>query len=70
MDSILTLFCSVDDLWQRFAPDWQRTQVTPHRHRHRASQMHPSEIMTILILFHQSHLQGFLSVPGQHPVAP
>ncbi len=23
--SILELFCSVDDFWQQFAPNWQKT---------------------------------------------
>lgn len=60
MDSILPLFCSVDDFWQTFAPTWHTTLVgdAPQR-RQRAGVMHPSEIMTILILFHQSHYRTF-----------
>jgi len=58
--SILELFCSVDDFWQQFAPRWQHELLTSgQRQRKRLSDMHPSEIMTILILFHQSHYRTF-----------
>ncbi len=58
--SILELFCSVDDFWQQFAPQWQQELLTcGQRQRNRLTQMHPSEIMTILILFHQSHYRTF-----------
>ena len=58
--SILDLFCSVDDFWQQFAPTWHQDLLTSgQRHRVRPTQLHPSEIMTILILFHQSHYRDF-----------
>jgi Transposase DDE domain len=58
--SILELFCSVDDFWMQFAPQWQRTLVASgQRKRLRPTQMYPSEIMTIMILFHQSHYRTF-----------
>src|SRR5213079_2742758 len=58
--SILELFCSVDDFWQQFAPTWHHELLTSgQRHRVRPTQLHPSEIMTILILFHQSHYRTF-----------
>jgi hypothetical protein len=58
--SILELFCSVDDFWQQFAPQWQQDLLTSgQRQRIRLTQMHPSEIMTIVILFHQSHYRTF-----------
>jgi transposase len=60
MDSILALFCGVDDFWQEFAPRWHQVQIqNGSRHRRRASAMHPSEMMTILILFHQSGYRTF-----------
>jgi transposase len=59
MDSILPLFCSVDDFWHEFAPHWQRHLLTTGRQRQRAGVMHPSEMLTILILFHQSHYRTF-----------
>src|SRR5512142_3309265 len=58
--SILELFCSVDDFWQPFAPSWQQELVHSGQHqRNRLSDLHPSEIMTIVILFHQSHYRTF-----------
>lgn len=58
--SILELFCSVDDFWQQFAPKWQAALLAEGQgHRLRATQMHPSEMMTIIILFHQSHYRTF-----------
>ena len=58
--SILELFCSVDDFWQQFAPTWQQDLLTSgQRQRMRLTQLHPSEIMTILILFQQSHYRTF-----------
>jgi hypothetical protein len=58
--SILDLFCAVDDFWQQFAPEWEAALLADSvRRRRRAGQMHPSEIMTILIWFHQSHYRTF-----------
>src|SRR6266487_6563716 len=58
--SILELFCSVDDFWQQFAPKWHQDLLTSgQRQRWRPTQMYPSEIMTILILFQQSHYRTF-----------
>jgi hypothetical protein len=58
--SILELFYSVDDFWQQFAPSWQGNLLAAgQRQRLRATQMHPSEMMTIMILFHQSHYRTF-----------
>ena len=56
MDSLLELFVSVDDFWQAFRPYWhQHLLETGVRKRLRDSQLSESEIMTIMILFHQSH---------------
>jgi DDE family transposase len=58
--SILDVYCSVDDFWQRFAPRWEAALlVRGAQRRRRAGQMHPSEIMTIVIWFHQSHYRTF-----------
>jgi hypothetical protein len=52
---ILDLYCSVDAFWQRFEPLWERDLLTSgQRRRRRATRLHPSEILTILILFQQS----------------
>ena len=57
--SILDLFCSVDEFWQRFEPLWQRELLAAGRRRRRRGRMHPSELMTILILFQRSHYRTF-----------
>ncbi len=60
MDSLLELFCDVDDFCPSFVPVWQKQMLTAgeiQRHRERGLRM--SEIMTILIHFHQSHYRNF-----------
>jgi hypothetical protein len=65
--SILELFCSVDDFWHQFAPKWQSTLLAAgQRQRLRPTQMHPSEMMTIIILFHQSHYRTFKAYDTEH----
>ena len=54
------LYCSVDTFWQVFAPWWERELlVSGMRRRRRATRLHPSEIMTIAILFQQSGYRTF-----------
>src|SRR5579859_4156531 len=58
--SILELFCALDEFWVQFAPAWREHLLdSGQRRRQRATQLHPSEIMTILIWFHQSHYRTF-----------
>jgi hypothetical protein len=65
--SILDVFCSVDEFWQTFALDWEAQQLTTGRRRRgRAPQLHPSEIMTILIWFHHSHYRTFKAYYTEH----
>ena len=65
--SILDLFCSIDDFWQAFAPRWQQELLTTgQRQRRRATHLHPSEIMTIAVAFHQSQYRTFKAFYTQH----
>ena len=58
--SLLELFCHVDDFWLQFGPQWERELlVTGAKHRRRAGQLCPSEIMTILVYFHQMRYRDF-----------
>ena len=57
--SVLELFCAVDDFWQDFAEPWEALQLAHGRQRRRAGQLHPSEVMTLIIHFHQSHYRDF-----------
>lgn len=62
MDSLLELFCDVDDFCQAFLPTWQKQLLaTGAIQRQRNRQLSLSEIMTILIHFHQSHYRNFKS---------
>ncbi len=65
--SILDLFCSVDEFWQQFAPWWQQQLLAAGaRQRLRPTRLHPSEIMTIAILFQQSGYRTFKAFYTQH----
>jgi hypothetical protein len=58
--SLLELFCRVDDFWRAFAPRWQESQLQRGTiKRMRPGQLSESEVMTILIHFHQSHYRTF-----------
>ena len=58
--SLLETFCSVDDFCQEFEPVWeQRLLEYRLRRRKRKSRLSLSEIMTIIIYFHQSGYRHF-----------
>jgi hypothetical protein len=58
--SLLELYCHVDDFWQSFAPIWERELLhSGVKQRRRAGKLHPSEIMSILIHFHQARFRDF-----------
>jgi hypothetical protein len=57
--SVLEFFCAVDDFWLSFEPHWKASQLQSGKQRERAGQLYPSEVMTILIHFHQSHYRTF-----------
>ena len=65
--SLLELFCHVDDFWLGFAPLWKQTLLQSGQiKRQRSGQLAESEIMTILIHFHQSHYRDFKAFYLQH----
>ncbi|RMG02837.1 MAG: IS982 family transposase, partial [Acidobacteria bacterium] len=60
MDSLIELFCDVDDFCQSFLPVWQKQLLSAGEiQRQRERSLSVSEIMTILIHFHQSHYRNF-----------
>ncbi len=60
MDSLLELFCDVDDFCQKLMPAWQKQLMAcGETQRQRERSLSVSEIMTILIHFHQSHYRTF-----------
>jgi len=59
MDSLLELFCHVDDFCKAFLPHWNKQLLSARRPRGRRPSLCMSEIMTILIHFHQSNYRNF-----------
>jgi hypothetical protein len=60
MSSLDSLFCDVDDFCLRFEAQWQNQRL--HHggmKRIRAKSLCLSEIMTILMAFHQNHSRNF-----------
>jgi Transposase DDE domain len=57
MPSLEELFCSVDDFCQKHEPQKLLSDSTKHRNRVRSLCL--SEIMTIIITFHQSQYRNF-----------
>ncbi len=66
MDSLVELFLDVDDFCKVFLPFWQRQLVASGLiQRQRKRSLSISEIMTILIAFHQSHYRDFKAYYSQ-----
>ena len=64
--SILKLFCHVDDFCQWLAT-WENAKLLGvARRRGPAPRLSLSEVMTILIHFHQSHYRDFKAYYTQH----
>src|SRR5512134_1998793 len=67
MESLLELFVSVDDFCQVFLPFWKSKLLQDgSKKRRRAGQLSVSEIMTIMIYFHQSHYRNFKAYYTAH----
>ena len=70
MESLLELFCDVDDFCQVFLPNWRDQLIASGKiKRQRARSLTESEIMTILIAFHQSHYRDFKAYYGEKVLA-
>lgn len=60
MDSLTELFCLIDDFCQRFEPAFERKLLeTGKRKRRRAGALSLSELMTLMVLFHQTRFRQF-----------
>jgi len=67
MISLEELFCNIDDFCQHVEPQWRASllgQGVEQRVRSRALSL--SEIMTILVAFHQQHYRNFKAYYLQH----
>ena len=60
MKDLTNLFCSIDDFWKKFKKDWEAHLIgTGKRKRGPEPGLSISEMMTIVILFHQSNYRTF-----------
>lgn len=60
MENLTELFCTVDDFCKLFLPEWNKHLLSSEiKKRNRASKLSISELMTIMIAFHQSHYRNF-----------
>lgn len=67
--SILTLFCKVDDFFLQYAAHLAAHSLAdgkPPETRGRPRKLHPSEVMTLLIAFHQSKYRTFKHFYEKH----
>jgi hypothetical protein len=65
--SLLELFVSVDDFCQIFLPVWEQKLISDgSKKRRRTGQLSLSEIMTIIIYFHQSRYRNFKAYYTEH----
>ena len=65
--SLTELFCNVDDFCKEFEPKWQQYQLeNGMRQRKRKTSLTLSEVMTIIIHFHQSNYRTFKAYYTKH----
>ena len=60
LDNIVAIFCDVDDFCSVFIPEWQKQLINDGEcKRRRNCRMASSELITIIIAFHQSNYREF-----------
>jgi hypothetical protein len=58
---IVSLFCEIDDFYQVFESVWRKNQLGNGRVRNRKSGLSVSEVMTILVMYHESGYKNLKS---------
>lgn len=60
MVNLEEIFCEVDDFCQQFVPAWHQSLLkSGEKNRNKPSRLSDSEVMTLLILFHQLGYRNF-----------
>lgn len=62
---LINTFCTVDDFCKEFEPEWEKTMIDD-RKRRRSMSLSLSEIMTIVVHFHQSSYRTFKDYYQKH----
>jgi len=67
MESLLEVYCDVDDFWQGFRPHWYSHLLAAGEiKRVRVPELSESEVMTIVIDFHRSQYRTFKAYYTEH----
>ncbi|MBI3259513.1 MAG: IS982 family transposase [Ignavibacteriae bacterium] len=60
MNDLIALYCSVDDFWKKFKEEWAKHLIDSNKPKHGPDPvLSIPEMMTIIILFHQSGYRTF-----------
>ena len=60
MEDLTTLYCTIDDFWKSFKQEWETHLIgSEQTRRGPAPELAVAEMMTIIILFHQSNYRTF-----------
>ncbi len=59
MSELVELYCSVDDFWTFFKSEWDKHLIERTWPHGPDPELSTPEMMTIIILFHQSHFRNF-----------
>src|SRR3954451_8376635 len=79
LDRIVEVFCEVDDFCQAFVPQWEASLIVPGGPPRRGPEpgLSPSEIITLLLVFHSSGFKylksfyhGFAEPLATFPACP
>ncbi|CAF23461.1 IS982-like element ISPasp1 family transposase [Candidatus Protochlamydia amoebophila] len=57
---VTELYCTIDDFWKSFKQEWEKHLIDSGKHKKGPeSVLSPAEMMTIIVLFHQSNYRTF-----------
>ena len=59
MNNLLVLFCNVDDFCKKFILEFEKSMLEVSKKRQKPCRLSVSEIMTIIIYFHQMRFRDF-----------
>lgn len=58
--NVTELYCTIDDFWKSFKQEWEKHLIDSGKNkRGPESELSPAEMMTIILLFHQSNYRTF-----------